>query len=83
MKEYYEKVFPFDRVSAWLSYTSKVNQIDGSDYFRRREVSYNIASEFDDNEFVIRHLCYHNSKQFKADVISKVPLRIDIGAVFD
>jgi len=83
LNEYYKNVFPFDRICRWLAYSDWAGNKEYNDYFNRREISYNMASEIDDNEFVIRHLCYANPQRFKADVVDKNPLRIDIGAVFD
>lgn len=84
LKDYYQKVFPFDRITKWLAYSDFASNSQYDSYFSRREISYNIASDYDeDEEFVIRHLCYDNADRFKADVLDKLPLRIDIGAVFD
>lgn len=82
LKEYYQEAFPFDRIAKWLAYTTWTRNSDYNEYFNRREISYNMTID-DENEFVIRHLCYPNAQRFKADVLDKVPLRIDIGAVFD
>lgn len=85
LKQFYQNVFPFDRIARWLAYSDwkkAGDHSDHNDYFNRREISYNMDAG-DDNEFVIRHLCYENPAKFKDDVVNKVPLRIDVGAVFD
>ena len=84
LREYYKTMFPFERISKWLSYSDFSANPEYDGYLARREISYNIASDFDpDEEFVIRHLCYENHKKFKDDVLEKLPVRIDIGAVFE
>lgn len=85
LRQFYKEVFPFEQVSRWLAYSNwgKAGDLsDHNDYFNRREISYNMAAD-EENEFVIRHLCYDNPTKFKNDVLDKVPLRIDVGAVFD
>lgn len=83
LKQYYEKAFPFERICRWLTY-SDVAPGDAITGFNTREISYNLQAE-ENEEFVVRHLCYTNWQKFKEDVLSErnIPLRIDIGAVFD
>ena len=83
LKKYYERVFPFDRVCRWLTY-SDIKDSEGLTGFNTREISYNLQAE-ENEEFVVRHLCYINWQKFKEDVLSErnIPLRIDVGAVFD
>lgn len=82
LHQYYQDGFPFERISKWLAYSTLTKNPEYDEYLNRREISYNMSLD-DENEFVIRHLCYPNAQKFKADVMDKVPLRIDIGAVFD
>jgi DNA primase small subunit len=82
LKQYYQDMFPFDRIARWLAYDDWKGNPDFNEYFNRREISYNMAVD-EDNEYVIRHLCYANPENWKKEVLAKVPIRIDIGAVFD
>lgn len=85
LKEYYQKYFPFDKVCQWLGHVdSRENSsLNSHDYFNRREISYVIPSSFEDDEFVVRHISYSKPEKFKSDVLEKIPIRIDIGAVFE
>ena len=51
----------------------------------RKEISYILpaSDENTDDEFCVRNLSYTDWKAFRDDVIRLVPLRIDIGAMFD
>lgn len=74
----------------WLSYTDAPKNLSKeqeknyhNSVFNKREISYNCQSIHDDDEFVTRHLCYANANKFRDDVLERVPLRIDIGAMFE
>jgi DNA primase small subunit len=83
LKQYYEKAFPFDRICKWLTYSDS-KEAEGLTSFNTREISYNLQADGNE-EFVVRHLSYANWQKFKEDVLSErnIPLRIDVGAVFD
>ena len=86
LKKYYDLYFPFERIYDWLSYSLKTKsgkEIVESDYFKRREISYIVKSRDGNDEFCLRHLCYHTPQEFRNDVINYTPLRIDIGPVCD
>lgn len=48
-----------------------------------KEISYIIVNPEDNEEFCIRNLGYKDVESFTKNVISYVPVRIDIGAYFD
>lgn len=83
LRQYYEQGFPFERICRWLTYSDAASG-DTITGFNNREISYNLQAE-DNEEFVVRHLSFNNWLKFKEDVLLErnVPLRIDIGAVFD
>lgn len=49
-----------------------------SDYFYNREFSFTLA-----NDVYCRYLCYKTADEFKSNLVSRVPHKIDIGAVFN
>jgi len=49
-----------------------------SDYFYQREFSFTLA-----NDVYCRYLCYKTAEEFKSNLVSRVPHKIDIGAVFN
>lgn len=86
LKEYYDNAFPYQAIYDWLSYGNKpLSKMDGYDhtYFSRREIAYIVMMDNGTDEYCTRHQCYRNVAEFKADVHKLIPLRIDIGAVFD
>lgn len=86
LREFYDNVYPYQSMVDWLSYSnkplSKVAACDNT-YFNRREIAYIVLMDNNEDEYCTRHQCYKNVEEFKADVNKLVPLRIDIGAVFD
>lgn len=86
LREFYDNVYPYQSMIDWLSYSnkplSKVAACDNT-YFNRREIAYIVLMDNNEDEYCTRHQCYKNVEEFKADVNKFVPLRIDIGAVFD
>lgn len=53
---------------------------DGNDsnYFSNREFSFTL-----ENEVYCRYLCFKSAKDFKDNLVDRVPFKIDIGAVFN
>lgn len=49
----------------------------------RREISYIVKNPGTNEDFVIRNLSYSDWQSFRKDTIYRVPVRIDIGPVYD
>ena len=49
-----------------------------SQYFHNREFSFTLA-----NDVYCRYLCFKTAEQFKETLVSRVPYKIDIGAVYN
>ena len=73
----------------WLSYNklktrdqNTLQSIDDkevvSDYFYNREFSFTLA-----NDVYCRYLCFKTAEEFKSSLVTRVPHKIDIGAVFN
>ena len=89
LKIFYERIFPYQLFFKWLSYNQMKNRnqntltsIDDkeitSDYFYNREFSFTLA-----NDVYCRYLCYKTAEEFKNNLVSRTPHKIDIGAVFN
>ena len=89
LKIFYERIFPYQLFFKWLSYNKMkvrddqtLQSIDDkevtSDYFYNREFSFTLA-----NDVYCRYLCYKTAEEFKSNLVSRVPHKIDIGAVFN
>lgn len=76
LKQYYSRLFPFDLMHSWLSYGKDAK------FFGRREFSFTLQSE-DDDEIYIRYQSFLNAEEFKKAVIQRVPIKMDIGAVYN
>ena len=74
LKVYYSRLFPFEQVSRWLSYGKEEEE----KYFSRREFSFTHQ-----NDIVTRYICFGDSNEFKKKVCEQIPLKFDIGAVFN
>ncbi|KRZ94714.1 DNA primase small subunit [Trichinella sp. T8] len=68
---YYRKLFPFKPYIKWLRYGS-------DDYFRRREFAFILKGSI-----YLRYKSFDNGSYFEKEVISSVPEKIDIGAVYN
>ena len=89
LKIFYERIFPYKLFFKWLSYNKLKNRDGGtlqsiddkevsSDYFYHREFSFTLQ-----NDVYCRYLCYKTAEEFKSNLVSRVPHKIDIGAVFN
>eukprot|EP00802_Teleaulax_amphioxeia_P012496 Tamp_12539.p1 GENE.Tamp_12539~~Tamp_12539.p1 ORF type:complete len:428 (-),score=116.25 Tamp_12539:503-1786(-) len=74
MRVYYSKLFPYEPMHQWLSYGGSDR---AGDAFSKREFSFTLA-----NDIYIRFLSYASADDWKADMIKKVPHKIDMGAVY-
>ncbi len=68
---YYDKVFPFKQFFKWLG-------LGDFDLFERREFSFTL-----ENDIYVRFQSYKNDEEFKKEVMRGIPLKIDIGAVYN
>ncbi|KAJ1475771.1 hypothetical protein T484DRAFT_1633476, partial [Baffinella frigidus] len=66
------RLFPYEAMHSWLSCGRK-----GEDAFAKREFSYTLA-----NDIYIRFLSYNTVEELKADMMKKIPHKIDMGAVY-
>lgn len=86
---FYDHIFPYKMFFNWLSYNqirqrnkSTLASLDDkeivSDQFYNREFSFTLA-----NDVYCRYLCFKTAEELKSSLVSRVPHKIDIGAVFN
>lgn len=89
LKIYYDKAFPYDLMYKWLSYfqfkdtsagqmQSLIDEECKSEVFYNREFSFTL-----ENDIYCRYLCFKTPEEFKDALVSRIPHKIDIGAVFN
>jgi len=77
-KTYYSDYMPLAALVSWLSRAGKI-----ADYFvGHREFSLTKLSS-DKTEKYLRHLCYKTEQQLRAGLRSHVPMKLDIGPVYN
>lgn len=75
---YYSRLFPFEIMYEWLSYNPSSKGTEK--LFSRREFSFTI--EIDGEEIYMRYQSYQKQEDFRAAILQRKPMKIDIGAVF-
>lgn len=80
LKIYYEKFFPFLQMFRWLSYRNdpkSASQGVQKDFFQRREFTFVLQGDI-----FCRYQCFKDLEEYKAKVLERQPIRMEIGAVF-
>lgn len=72
LRVYYDRLFPYDAMTNWLSYTG------GPEFNVRREWSFTM-----EDDIYIRYQCFKDAKEMRAAMQKRQPHKIDIGAVFN
>lgn len=75
---YYSRLFPFHLLYSWLSYDPSSQNLD---LFSRREFSFTLMN--DGEEIYLRYNSFSNQADLQSSILSKKPVKIDIGAIFD
>lgn len=73
-RSYYQDYFPADLLVRWLSYSFQHNK----HLFERRELSFTL-----DNEVYVRYQSFESAEDIRKVLIQKLPVKIDIGAVYN
>lgn len=71
LKIYYDRLFPTSLLYHWLS----TNSADGMKY---REMSFTLAGDI-----YVRYCSYARKEDLKTDLVTKCPVKIDIGAIYN
>lgn len=72
LKQFYERLFPYNRFYRWLSYGNTTKN-----YFQNREFSFTLK-----DDVYIRYRSYATEQEMTEDIKKMNPYKIDIGAVF-
>jgi DNA primase small subunit len=68
---YYGNLFPFKQFYRWLG-------LENSDLFERREFSFTL-----EHDIYVRFQSYRGEEEFKNEVMRGLPVKIDIGAIYN
>lgn len=82
LKIYYERMFPYGHMFAWLSYLCDP-KIDpekkiSTKYWRRREFCFTMK-----DDVYIRYQSYQTMGEFRSSLKKKCPYKIDLGAIYN
>eukprot|EP00808_Paulinella_micropora_P006805 g63714.t1 len=71
LRVYYERLFPVSLFFRWLQYGD-------NSYIKNREFSFTLK-----DDVYVRYCAFNTKEEFKAGLLKKVPVKIDVGAVFN
>jgi len=80
LRIYYDRLFPFKQMFRWLSYKNDPKSSSKSvekDYFLRREFTLVL-----EGDIFCRYTCFKDAEEYRAQVMARQPIRMEIGAVF-
>mmetsp|Transcript_47325 Transcript_47325/g.106453 ORF Transcript_47325/g.106453 Transcript_47325/m.106453 type:complete len:449 (-) Transcript_47325:93-1439(-) len=80
LRIYYDRLFPFLQMFRWLSYRNdpkSTNRAVEKDFFLRREFTFVL-----EGDIFCRYMCFRDVDEFRSQVLSRQPIRMEIGAVF-
>lgn len=70
---YYKNTFPYQLIYNWLNYKD-----GGKNCFKYREFSFTLPGDI-----YVRYLSFEDSLEFRSSLLAKIPIKIDIGAVYN
>jgi len=78
LKVYYARVFPVGLMVDWLTYGESIESKDGVyQTLQKREMSFTL-----EGDIYIRYLSFENAVAWREALQTKLPIKMDIGAVF-
>jgi len=80
LRIYYDRLFPFLHMFRWLSYKNDPKSSSKTvekDFFLRREFTFVL-----EGDIFCRYLCFKDVDEYRAQVLQRQPIRMEIGAVY-
>jgi DNA primase small subunit len=80
LRIYYDRLFPFLHMFRWLSYKNDPKSSSKAvekDFFLRREFTLVL-----EGDIYCRYTCFRDVEEYRAQVIARQPVRMEIGAVY-
>jgi len=80
LRIYYDRLFPFRSMFRWLSYGHNPKSSQRTvqkDFFLRREFTFVLQGDV-----YCRYMCFRDAEEYRAQVMSRQPVRMEIGAVY-
>jgi DNA primase small subunit len=80
LRIYYDRLFPFLQMFRWLSYRNDPKSSSrgvAKDFFLRREFTFVL-----EGDIFCRYICFRDVEEFRSQMLSRMPIRMEIGAVF-
>jgi len=80
LRIYYDRLFPFLQMFRWLSYRNDPKSSSPGvqkDFFLRREFTFVL-----EGDIFCRYLCFRDADELRNQIMSRQPIRMEIGAVF-
>merc|ERR1740121_1244649 len=80
LRVYYDRLFPYLQMFRWLSYKNDPKSSSPGvqkDFFLRREFTFVL-----EGDIFCRYLCFKDAEEFRTQMMSRQPIRMEIGAVF-
>lgn len=82
LKVYYEQMFPYGHMAAWLGYHGDPNmdadKVLHAKYWKKREFCFTMK-----DDVYIRYNSYHTMNDFRVMLKKRCPYKIDIGAIYN
>jgi len=77
---YYKRLFPYKSYVQWISGGNfdKENKVPDKNYISKREFSFTL-----EDDIYLRYLSFSSADELKAEMVRRIPHKIDIGAVFN
>ncbi len=76
MRIYYRRLFPYDAYVRWVG--AGASAVNRSQYLSRREFSFTLA-----DDIYLRYLSFSSAEELKAELVRRLPHKIDLGAVYN
>ena len=74
LRIYYKRLFPYEPYCRWIG----SNPDGDKTYLSRREFSFTLQ-----DDIYLRYMTFNNADELKAEMLKRLPIKMDIGAVYN